>query len=89
MTHPRCALLEVHGLDDLVCLDVINLGHAPELLHDAICEPPGVPVKVPVVDLLDARGLGDQRVSLVGHLQEIKVISHQVSWGIWFEDDDI
>ena len=53
MTHPWSRPLYIHGTNDLVLLNVIYLGHRPELLNNTLCEAASISADMTVIDLLN------------------------------------
>jgi len=52
-TNPRSAFLDVLSTDNLVLLDICNLGQSPDLLYNRLRETTSISVNGTIVDMLD------------------------------------
>ncbi len=76
-------------MHNLVLLDVCDLWHAANLLHNLLREAPGIARDMAVVDLLDTRHVVHERVRAVRGLQEAHVGLHDGAREVVLENDDI
>ena len=101
-THPRSALLRgmLRGLkvgvpldleraDDLVVLDVVDLGHHPDVVDDVLAELARVALDMAVVDVGEAGERVRERVRGVNVLEEVHMVRHEGGRDTVLEHDDI
>ena len=101
-THPRSALLrsvlrgvevgvplDLKRTDNLVRLNVVDLGHHADVVDDVPAELACVPLDVPVVDVGEPRERVCGRVSRVHVLDKVHVVRHKRGRNTVLEHDDI
>ena len=87
--YPGRSLLDLLGLDNLILLDISNLGHSPYLLHNAFREATSIAGDVAIVDLLHPRQVVYEGVRRMGELQEVHVTILECAGQVILEHDDV
>ena len=101
MTHPWCVLLDlklvtgerelVLGPDDLVLLDEGDLWHHADGVDGLFGEVSRVALEVAVVDMAETGSelVTEERVLVVGHLEEIHVVANEGGVDVVLEDNHV
>ena len=87
--YPGRRPLDILGLDNLILLNISNLGHSPYLLHNALCKATSIAGDMTIVDLLHPRHVVYERVRRVGELQEVHVAIFERAGQVVLEHDDV
>jgi hypothetical protein len=88
--HPRRGTLGVLGADNLVVLDVLDLGHGADGVDGGGRELARVAAEVAVVDVAEAGGgVGGERAGRVRGGEEVHVVRDARGVRLGLEDDDV
>jgi hypothetical protein len=88
--HPRRGALGVLGADNLVVLDVLDLGHRADGVDGGGRELARVAADVAVVDVAEAGGgVGGERAARVRGGEEVHVVRDARGVRLGLEDDDV